>query len=118
MAEQTYSKGHAVLELACETGRVAIPIARKVIQVVGLDFSPTMLSVASNKINAINNIRWVQGDMQSFELGEIFGLVIIPGHAFQNILTPEDQVATLNSIKRYLVSEGTIVIHIDHLDVR
>jgi SAM-dependent methyltransferase len=117
LAAQTYSKDRAVSELACGTGRVAIRIAQESIRVVGLDLSPIMLSVASKKNNTMSNLRWVQRDMRSFELGETFGLVIIPGHPFQNILTPEDQVATLNSIKRHLVLEGTLVVHIDHLDI-
>jgi 2-polyprenyl-3-methyl-5-hydroxy-6-metoxy-1,4-benzoquinol methylase len=38
--------GGPVLELACGTGRLAIPIARDGAGVVGLDTSPQMLSLA------------------------------------------------------------------------
>jgi len=109
--------GGAVLEIACGTGRVAIRLARDGVEVVGLDLSPPMLDVAREKSAGMSNIRWVQGDMRSFELGEAFGLVIIPGHAFQNILTPEDQVACLACIKRHLNPGGTLVVHLDHQNV-
>ena len=56
-----------------------------------------MLDVAQQKSGGMGNLRWVQGDMRSFDLGERFGLAIIPGHSFQNILTPEDQCACLRS---------------------
>jgi ubiquinone/menaquinone biosynthesis C-methylase UbiE len=117
LAGETHSKGQAVLEVACGTGRVAIRLAQDGIDVVGLDLSSAMLSVAREKSVGMSNIRWVQYDMRSFELGETFGLAIIPGHSFQNILTAGDQVATLKSIKRHLVPDGTLVIHLDHLSV-
>jgi ubiquinone/menaquinone biosynthesis C-methylase UbiE len=117
LAAEANSKGQAVLEIACGTGRVAIRLAQDGIDVVGLDLSPAMLSVARDKSIGISNIRWVQGDMRSFELGGPFGLAIIPGHSFQNILTVEDQVASLESIKRHLVPGGILVIHLDHVSV-
>jgi ubiquinone/menaquinone biosynthesis C-methylase UbiE len=117
LAAEAGSRGQAVLEMACGTGRVALRLAQDGINVVGLDLSSAMLSVAQEKSIGMANIRWVQNDMRSFDLGETFGLAIIPGHSFQNILTPEDQVATLKSIKRHLVPGGTLVVHLDHLSV-
>jgi ubiquinone/menaquinone biosynthesis C-methylase UbiE len=117
LAAETNSKGQAVLEIACGTGRVAMRLAQDGIDVVGLDLSPAMLFVAREKSIGMSNIRWGQGDMRSFELGETFGLAIIPGHSFQNMLTAEDQVASLKSIKRHLVPGGILVVHLDHLSV-
>lgn len=118
LAAETHANGQAVLEVACGTGRVAIPLARDGVQVVGLDLSPAMLDVAREKSVGMRNPRWVQGDMRSFDLGETFGLVIIPGHSFQNILTGDDQFACLESIGRHLGPGGALVVHVDHLDVR
>jgi len=117
MAAEVKSSGAAMLEVACGTGRVAIRLAQHGVNVVGLDLSPRMLAVARQKSIELENIRWVQGDMRSFELGEKFGLVIIPGHAFQNLNTPQDQVACLECIKRHLTPTGVLVIHLDHQDV-
>jgi len=117
LAAEANSKGQAVLEIACGTGRVAIRLAQDGVDVVGLDLSAAMLAVARQKSVGMSNIRWVQDDMRSFELGETFGLAIIPGHSFQNILTAEDQVATLKSIKRHLAPGGILVVHVDHLSV-
>jgi ubiquinone/menaquinone biosynthesis C-methylase UbiE len=117
MAEEAKSKGAAVLEIACGTGRVAIRLAQQGVAVVGLDLSPDMLAVARQKGMGLVNIRWIQADMRSFDLGERFGLVIIPGHAFHNLTTPQDQVACLECIKRHLNSTGILVIHLDHPDM-
>ena len=117
LAVEAKSNGQAVLEVACGTGRVAVRLARDGVEVVGLDLSSAMLEVAREKSIGMSNMRWVQGDMRSFELGETFGLVIIPGHSFQNILTAADQIACLESIGRHLTPGGVFVVHLDHLSV-
>lgn len=117
LASEAHARGLAVLDIACGTGRVAIRLAQSGADVVGLDLSPAMLSVARKKSAGTDNPRWVQEDMRSFDLGDTFGLAIIPAHSFQNILTPDDQVATLQSIRRHLVPGGTLVVHLDHQDV-
>jgi SAM-dependent methyltransferase len=117
LAAEADVRNQAVLEVACGTGRVAIRLAQGGVQVVGLDLSSAMLSVARKKARGMSSIRLVQDDMRSFDLGEIFGLVIIPGHSFQNLLTVEDQVATLRAVKEHLAPGGTLVIHLDHVSV-
>jgi len=117
LAAEAHSNGQSVLEVACGTGRVAIRLAQEGVDVVGIDLSPAMLDVAREKSASLSNMRWVQGDMRSFELGETFGLVIIPGHAFQNILTAVDQFACLASIRRHLVPRGLLVVHLDQPEV-
>ncbi len=117
LAAEANADGQSVLEVACGTGRVAMRLARDGVEVVGLDLSSAMLDVAREKSAGMSNMRWVQGDMRSLELGEAFGLVIIPGQAFHNMLTVADQIACLKSIRRHLVPGGVLVVHLDHQDV-
>lgn len=117
LADQAQSAGQAVLEVACGTGRIAIRLAQHGTDVLGMDLSPAMLAVAREKSTGIPNMRWVQADMRSFDLGQTFGLAIIPGHAFQHMLTPADQVACLQSIRRHLERGGRLVVHLDHQDI-
>ena len=114
MAAEAHAGGHAVLEVACGTGRVAIRLARAGFQVAGLDLSQPMLDVAREESAGLDNVRWVQGDMRAFDLDRTFGLAIIPGHSFQNILSAADQLACLQSIWRHLVPGGPLVVHLDH----
>jgi len=116
LASEVRHKGEGVLEIASGTGRVAIRLAQDGTHTVGLDLSPKMLEVAREKSKGITNIRWVQADMCSFDLGETFVLVIIPGHAFQNLNTPQEQVACLQCIYRHLTPGGCLVVHLDHQD--
>ncbi len=118
MAANAKRAGRSVLELACGTGRVAIRLARSGASVVGLDLSQYMLEVARRKSVDLADMRWVEGNMRSFQLDEVFGLVIITGDAFQHLYTPEDQVACLECIKHHLMPKGQLVVHINHLDFR
>ncbi len=116
LATEAKCKGQALLELACGTGRVAIRLAQDGIETVGLDLSPKMLEVARGKSKDIPNLRWVEANMCSFDLGRTFGLILIPGHAFQNLNTPEEQFACMQSIHRHLDGDGRLVVHLDHQD--
>jgi len=49
MAAEAHAQGHAVLEVACGTGRVATRLARDGFRVVGPDFSSAMLDVARQR---------------------------------------------------------------------
>ena len=57
LAKEANAAGHPVLELATGTGRVAIPIARAGVRVVGLDLSEAMLAHAREKSRELENAR-------------------------------------------------------------
>jgi SAM-dependent methyltransferase len=111
------AQGQPVLEVGCGTGRVTLQLARDGVNIVGSDLSAEMLEIAHQKSANIPNVHWVQSDMRSLELNERFGLVVIPGHSFQFMLTPEDQLTCLEAIKRHLLPGGVLVVHLDHLDI-
>ena len=106
-----------MLEIACGTGRVSRQLLSPGTEITGLDLSPELLHVARGKSVGISNIHWELGDMREFDLGQKFDLAIIPGHSFQFMLTPSDQVSCLNRIKQHLNPDGLLVIHLYHQDV-
>jgi SAM-dependent methyltransferase len=97
--------GGPVLELACGTGRVAIPIARLGLAVTGLDIVPGMLERARRKSAGLPT-RWVEGDARAFDLGERFRLIFLTGNAFQAFLTRPDQEALLERARVHLHDDG------------
>ncbi len=117
LALATQARGQAVLELACGTGRVAARLAEAGVHVTGTDLSNDMLDIAREKTRGMPNARWVQANMQAFDLGESFGLALIPGHSFLFMLTPDDQISCLKSIYRHLLPGGMLVAHLDHQDL-
>jgi len=116
-AKRAHAEGHPVLELACGTGRVSIPIARAGVTVVGLDRSAAMLARAAEKAAGLENVRWVEGDMRDFDLPERFGLVFVPYRSFQHLMTIDDQLACLRSVHRHLVPGGRLAIDIFNPDI-
>jgi ubiquinone/menaquinone biosynthesis C-methylase UbiE len=117
LARDVKARGGSVLEVACGTGRVTLRLAQDGVDIVGADLDEEMLKVARQKSEGLPNLRWVQADMRTLDLGQVFGLIIIPGHAFQFMLTPEDQLKALEAFKRHLEPGGIVVIHLDHQDV-
>src|ERR687894_826471 len=80
-----WEAGGPVLEIACGTGRVAIPIARQGFAVTGLDVVPPMLDRARFKAEAAGlSVRWVEDDARTFDLdSERFRLIFLTGFAFE-----------------------------------
>ena len=112
--EEAQASGGPVLELACGTGRVTIPIAQAGVPVVGLDNSARMLKVARAKARRLGlgagMSRFVQGDMRAFSLsGQTFPLIIIPFRSFQLLLSVAEQHQALATIAKHLVPGGRLV---------
>lgn len=116
-AQWATARGEGVLELACGTGRVALRLAQAGAEVVGLDLSGDMLAVAGSKSMGVKNVQWVEADMRTFALDRTFGLILVPGHAFHNLLTPTDQADCLSCAWKHLSPGGMLVLHLDHQDV-
>ena len=110
-------RDQSVLEVGCGTGRLTLQLAQEGVKIVGADLDEEMLKVARLKSEGVRNVSWVRADMRTIDLGQTFGLIIVPGHSFQFMLTPEDQVKALEAFKRHLKPGGILVIHLDHQDV-
>jgi SAM-dependent methyltransferase len=106
--------GGPVLDIACGTGRLAFPLAHVGFDVTGIDLSEGMLTRAREKAvgdaAARDRLRFVAGDMTSFELGQEFGLAIIAFRSFQMLLTPEAERACLETVLRHLRPGGRLVV--------
>ena len=115
--EEAKNAGSPVLELGCGTGRILIPIAQAGIDIVGLDRSAKMLSIAKEKITHLpekiqNHIQLIQADMRDFSLDRGFNLILIPFRAFLHLLTGEDQRLALERIHKNLVEGGFLALNI------
>src|SRR5271165_1492748 len=59
----------SVLDAGCGTGRVAIELSRRGLEVVGVDLDLAMLAVAREKEPVID---WVHSDLVDVDLGRVF----------------------------------------------
>jgi SAM-dependent methyltransferase len=67
----------SVLDAGCGTGRVAIELARRGVDVVGVDVDPSMLAVARCRGPGTT---WVQADLSTLSLGRTFDVVVLAGN--------------------------------------
>lgn len=114
-----------ILELACGTGRVAIPLAEAGHQVWGLDLSNEMLEVFHKRLEGLDpevrsRIHIRHGNMSRFDLGRRFGLIIIAFRSFQALTTRAEQTECLKCVHHHLSSGGRFVLEVflpyAHLD--
>ena len=102
--------GGPILELACGTGRVAVPIAKQGHEVTGLDLSGSMLEQA--RVNSTReglDIQWVQADMRRFQIGQRFPLIICPSQSISRLLTVDDLEECLSRVREHLAPGGRFI---------
>ncbi|MBE6622458.1 MAG: class I SAM-dependent methyltransferase [Ruminococcaceae bacterium] len=67
--------GALVLDLACGTGNITLPLAALGYDMIGVDLSPDMLNAARQKKGA-DKVLWLCQDMRAFELYGTVGAVV------------------------------------------
>jgi len=116
--EEAQRGGGRVLDLGCGTGRLTILIARAGIEIIGADLSPTMLDTARAKAAARGvKVRFVQADMRSFDLGVQFRVILIAGNSLLHLLTSEELIQCLRTVRRHLGPGGRLVFDVSNPDL-
>lgn len=115
--EEARREGGPVLELACGTGRVTLPIAAAGVAAVGLDRSEPMIRQARRKLLAADiavraRCAFLRADMRGFAFRRPFPQAFIPFRGFQALLTIEDQLAALAAIRAALAPGGRLVFNV------
>ena len=111
--------GEPVLELACGSGRFTIPLANEGVNITGVDISKDMLDLAKLKVSKNEvNIRFLQGDMRSFDLGEKFKFIFIPTQSLSHLHTRKDVEDCFSCVRQHLANEGRFLIELFNSSVR
>ncbi|UCC69227.1 MAG: class I SAM-dependent methyltransferase [Armatimonadota bacterium] len=113
--------GGPVLELGCGTGRIAIPLARAGLEVVGVDVSAPMLAAARKRLAAEPpevraRVGLVQADMRDFHLRRQVACAIIPASTFAVLLTRRDQERTLANVLSSLMDNRHLAFDVRLFD--
>ena len=100
-----------VLELGCGTGRVALPLAKSGVTVIGVDRSDSMLARARERVRRSRNkkrVQLVRADIRHLPFPDrSFPLVMAPYGILQSLLVEKDLMATLQAVSRVLSRGGT-----------
>ena len=104
--------GGPLLDVGAGTGRVAVALARAGFEVVALDSSRAMLTLARRKSRGAlgRRLRLVEADVRDFQLNERFSLAIVGDNTFAHMVARQDQELALRSLKAHLLSTGLLVI--------
>ncbi len=102
-----------VLELACGTGRLTIPIAQSGVEIVGLDQSASMLAHARAKAERAGvSITWIEADCRQFELGRRFALIFMAFNSMQHVHDSASLQALFGNVKKHLADGGRFILDV------
>lgn len=107
----------AALELAIGTGRVALPLAARGVEVHGIELSPDMVAQLHSKLGG-DAIPFTIGDIADTRLGRTFGLVYLVFNTIGNLETQDRQVACVLNAAAHLEPGGSFVIEVGVPDLR
>ncbi len=124
----------SVLDAGCGTGRVAIELARRGVEVVGVDLDERMLDVARAESSQVgifpgappqtlsdaesgplhcggppnSRVRWLLGDCSSLDLDQRFNVVLAAGNVMV-FLTPGTEALVVGRLAAHLAEGGLVV---------
>jgi SAM-dependent methyltransferase len=106
--------GGPVLEYGIGNGRIAIPIAKSGIDVVGVDLSKPMLESLEQRLDSEppgvrRRVRAIHGDMCRVDLRRRFPLVIAPFNAILHLYRRTELEQFFSRVKRHLMPRGRFV---------
>ncbi len=113
--------GNPILELGCGTGRVLLPLAAAGRIVTGVDISPALLQVASEKLQGesyASRVTLHEADLRTFDLPtKTFTFAFCTSNTLMHLTTPADQLAVLRNVHRHLRPSGLLFIDLFNPDI-
>ena len=113
--ERALGSGGPVVELAVGTGRIAIPVARAGVQVIGVDSSPGMLAMAREaaaKAGVAERLDLRLGDLREPPVVERVPLVICPFRSLLHMETEHEKRRALLAARSLLEPGGHFVFDV------
>ena len=95
----------SVLDAGCGTGRVAVELSRRGVDVVGVDLDPGFVAAARRKAPGIE---WHQDDLATVALGRRFDVIVLAGNVMI-FLAPGTEAAVLANLAAHLAPGGRLI---------
>lgn len=95
----------SALDAGCGTGRVALELHRRGIEVAGVDLDPSMLAVARRRGPGL---AWLEADLASLDLGRDFDVVVMAGNVLL-FTAPGSEAAVVAGCARHVAVGGALV---------
>jgi len=101
------------IDVGAGTGRLAIPLARRGVELVCVEPSGHMCGEFRVKLekapDAAGRITLIRADAASFRIGRTFPAAFMAG-SFDHLLTDRERLAALRNIRRHLEPEGRLTL--------
>ncbi len=95
----------SVLDAGCGMGRIGIELARRGVDVVGVDLDPDLLDRAAA---AAPDVRWVNADLASLDLGRTFDVVVLAGNVIP-FVADSDQPRAVERCAAHVRPGGVLI---------
>ena len=112
-----HANGGDLLEFGIGTGRIALPLSRRAVRVVGIDLSQAMLDQLARKEGG-GRIEVTRGDFATTRVAGSFSVVYLVFNTIMNLTTQSDQVACFRNAARHLEPGGRFVVEVMIPDLR
>lgn len=99
----------SVLEMAVGTGRLALPIASRGVEVCGVDASPRMLDGLRRR-DPTDSVERVLGDFRDIDLGRTFDVALLGLNTLFMLPAQDDQIQSLATLRKHVVDTGVVII--------
>jgi len=103
------ANGRPVLELAIGTGRIALPLKERGIEIHGVDISDAMVAELRKKPGG-EEIPVIMGNFAEVDFGGEFPLVFLAFNTIFGLLTQDDQLRLFENVARQLTGDGVFVV--------
>jgi SAM-dependent methyltransferase len=103
------ARGGRVLELGIGTGRLALPLRERGINVEGIDASPAMVAKLRSKARG-GEIPVTMGNFADLTIAGRFSLIFVAFNTFFALPTQEDQLRCFASVAAHLEPQGAFCI--------
>jgi SAM-dependent methyltransferase len=111
----------SLLELACGSGRLLLPLAHEGHTLTGVDTSERMLALAQARLqeeNIASRVTLIQQDMCTLRLPQKYSLAFIALGSFAHLTTRKAQQQALAAVRAHLTKGGTFIVDISNTDAR
>jgi SAM-dependent methyltransferase len=111
--EEARAAGGPVVELACGTGRISVPIAKAGVALIGVDASRGMLEVAREYAAAEGvELDLRLGDLREPPVVERVPLVLIPFRSLLHMTSEPERLRALRAARGLLLPGGRLVFDV------
>ena len=104
----------SVLECACGTGLILLPLLAAGLDIYGFDISKSMLKTLKRKAETQGFLdmddRLSVQNLESFRYDRIFDAILIPSNSFSMLTTQDAQIQALKNIHAHLAPQGNLFL--------